>query len=148
MWRTASLAVLALLLAVPLAAVRADDTGTVKATVTVPGDIAIEVSVPDRKIQAGNPFQIEARMNAASGASGNVELRYPDTILVRDGSLQLVTLKPGKSTTVRWSACSETPGLYVVMASFEGADGFVADSEAAVVEVTAKKKASCPKPWQ
>lgn len=148
MWRAAGLALLAGTLLVPLAAARADDRGVVSATVTVSGDVSIELSVPGRKIPAGNPFQVEARLTATPGTSGTIELRYPDTILLRDEPSQEVPLKPGKATVIRWSACSVTPGMHVVMASFEGVAGVTVDSEAEVIEITGKKKAHCPGSWR
>ena len=148
MWRAAGLALLAGTLLVPLAAARADDRGVVTASVSVAGHVSIELLVPDRKIHAGNPFQVEARLIATPGTSGAIELHYPETILLRDGPSQEVPLKPGQTTVVRWSACSATPGMHVIMASFEGAAGVTVDSPAAVVQVTGKKNESCPDPWQ
>lgn len=148
MWRAAALALLAAgLTLAPESEATADGTGVVSATVTVAGELTIEVVVPDRKVQTGNPFHVEARITAAQAGIGVVAVRHPDGLLLRGPDSVLVTLRPGRATVVRWSACAETPGLHVLMASFEGAPGHV-ESHAEVVEITGKKRNACPEPWQ
>ncbi|MGH2610296.1 MAG: hypothetical protein ACRDHF_14535 [Tepidiformaceae bacterium] len=149
MWRAVSLALsLAWLALLPQDMASAGDNGVVTATVTVAADVWVEVVVPERKVKAGNPFQVEARIYAEEGGTGSIALRHPGTLFVRGGDTPLpVVIRPGTPTVVRWSACAETAGRHVLMASFEGAGGVI-ESNAEVVEVAGKKKVACPPPWQ
>ncbi|MEX0783265.1 MAG: hypothetical protein WD557_11485 [Dehalococcoidia bacterium] len=150
MWRSVGLAlVFGLLALLPRAVGLAEDTGVVVATITVARDISIELSVPERKVMAGNPFHVEARITSPEGASGELSLRHPHTILLRDAGPTPIDVRPGKTTVVRWSVCSETAGMHVILASFESVEGAILDSNAELVDITGKKKtAQCPRPWR
>ncbi len=148
MWRVAGLATVtgcAILLSRGIA--DAGDTGVVTATVVVAGDLSVELRVPERKVKAGNPFQLEARVSASNATAGQLTLHHPYELRVRGGDSVTVTLRPGHSRTIRWSVCAEPAGQHVVMASFVGG-GMVGESIAEVVEIEGGRKAACPRPWR
>jgi hypothetical protein len=147
MWRAAVLVlVLGLPALLPQRPTSAQDAGVVTATVTVAGVGTIELVIPDRKVRAGNPFQLEARIYVQQQQTGRVTLHHPEALLLRTDGSTPVLVQPEKATVVRWSACSETAGQHVLMASFEGA-ALLIESNAEVRD-RGKQKATCAQPWR
>jgi len=148
-WRALGLAIAsAATLCLPSNPATADGNGVVVATVQAAGSISIELDVPDRKIQAGNPFDIEATIAGDLVDPVTVRLLAPNGLLLRGADSQPAELRAGKEARVRWSACAEEPGHYVVMGSVVDDTGTLAESPAVGVEIVAKARSSCPAPWQ
>jgi hypothetical protein len=146
--RAGGLVAVVLCVALLPAAASADGGGVVPVSVTVADEqLQVVLGAPERPVKAGSPFLVEARVRSASSSPVLVTLHRPLDVLLRDDVAQWVPGQPAKDARVRWSACIESPGLYLLLASAE-VDGVVVESLSEAVEVSGKKHGDCPKPWQ
>lgn len=146
--RAAGLAAVVLCVALLPAVASADGGGVVPVTVTVVDEqLQVVLDVPERPVKTGSPFGVEARVRLSSTSPVLVTLHRPLGVLLRGDAVQWVASQPGKDAHVRWSACIESPGRYLLLASAE-VEGLVVESPSQAVEVSGKKHGDCPKAWQ
>jgi CARDB len=123
-------------------AAQAGDSGSITGRVLV-NPLSVTVDVPPDPVKAGRDFKITARVANA----GTTALRNVDVLLVRDPAIVLrdparQVLDPlggGRAGKVTWTACSATPGSYVVLVRATTGP-FTAESPGAVIEIRAPSR--------
>jgi uncharacterized membrane protein len=134
----------AALVALAAGSAQGADTQGIVGSVTV-NPLSVEVTFPTDPIKSGRWFRINASItNAAPAALDNVAvtLVHPAALQLGSKDTQTIPRVPALgSKPVKWDACSNTPGSYVVVARVE-VKGYVSESSAKVVPVV-QSKLSC-----
>jgi CARDB protein len=128
---------LALVLATAPAALAAS-TGSVRGAVRIV-PITVGLVLDPSTAVVGASIKAKATVTnaaAASSATFRLELRLDSAgvVIKSGGNHGLITLKPGRSTTVTWNLCGRTAGTYVVLARAE-IDGTFVDSPARLLTI-------------
>jgi uncharacterized membrane protein len=105
--------------------------------------LSVAVIVPQDPVRRGRWFRIAAEVTNGGSKRLNdvrVTLVRPQGLRLDPGARQTIPrIPPTESRRVRWEACSNTPGNYVLLARAD-AGAFDAESPAAVVEVVSSNR--------
>ena len=108
--------------------------------------LSVDVTFPVDPIKSGRWFQVTAQVaNAGSTPLDKVQVTLvrPAQLNLDRAATQAIPQVPARgSKPVKWQACSNTPGNYVVLARVV-VGAYVSESPAKVVQIAAASKGTC-----
>ena len=153
--RAARVGLLAAVLGLSMTVANAGDPGstTIIARVRVNGGVAIDLQIAKERLRQAQPFEVKATVTNRTGAllSKTLLTLHADVgrlVTNRDATREVPNLALGESGKVSWTACSDQPGAYVILATLKAvtSDGAeeAASSVAVVAEVAKQPTKRCP----
>ena len=127
------------------ASASAPPSGSVQGRVLV-NPLVVTLAVPTGAVKAGQSFRIQALVaNIGRTTLQNVAvtLVVPQPLVLRDKATQAFSsLGPAQVRAVAWSACTTTPGGYIVMARAT-AGPFTSESTGQLVQIAPANRPRC-----
>jgi hypothetical protein len=113
----------------------------------VASPLGVTLQLALESVRVGQLVKAEARITNVGAVTLRgiaVEIRADRAgLAIRTPTVEVASLKPGRSTTVTWSVCGRVEGSYVLLARVTH-DVVQLESEARLLSVTAGGRRACP----